>query len=173
MALVIDPQRDIDRLLAALSELDVQLTHVAEDPHPHDYLRSGLELCRQTGATYLVSNAKSVEFDRLRVDEGIGVEVGSMRVEVLSTPAHPPGDVSYAVTGADGSRAVFTGGSLLYDSAGRTDLVSPELTTPLAWPSTDRSCACAPGSTRQRRCSPRMASAASARASSAPWAALH
>ena len=46
VALVIDPQRDIDRVLALAAERGVRVTHVFETHVHNDYLTGGLALTR-------------------------------------------------------------------------------------------------------------------------------
>src|SRR5690606_6888285 len=60
------------------------------------------------------------------------VEVGSMRVRALATPGHTFTHLSYAATADGATPVVFTGGSLLYGSTGRPDLLGPEHTEDLA-----------------------------------------
>jgi hydroxyacylglutathione hydrolase len=50
--------------------------------------------------------------------------VGSMTIRVVSTPGHTDTHLSYVITVGNETPAVFTGGSLLYGSVGRTDLVN-------------------------------------------------
>ncbi len=132
VALVIDPQRDIDRVLALADELGVRITHVAETHIHNDYVTGGLELAGSTGATYLVDARDHVGFDRTPVREGDDVVVGAMRLRPLATPGHTHHHLSYALADASGAvQAVFTGGSMLYGTTGRTDLVSPADTVEL------------------------------------------
>jgi glyoxylase-like metal-dependent hydrolase (beta-lactamase superfamily II)/rhodanese-related sulfurtransferase len=132
VALVIDPQRDIDRVLALAEELGVRITHVAETHIHNDYVTGGLELAERTGATYLVDARDHVGFDRTPVREGDDVVVGAMQLRPLATPGHTHHHLSYALADASGAvQAVFTGGSMLYGTTGRTDLVSPADTVEL------------------------------------------
>ena len=99
-ALVVDPQRDIDRVLALAGERGVQITHVFETHLHNDYLTGGLALARETGAAYHVSAADQVAFDRVPVSDGDTVEVTpSARIRVLATPGHTFTHLSYALTG--------------------------------------------------------------------------
>lgn len=123
VALVIDPQRDTDRVEAAAAEANVRITHVAETHLHNDYLSGGLILARAHGAAYLVNGADAVEFERVAIVDGGTVQVGRLTVKAVATPGHTHHHLSYVVT--DGQeQAVFSGGSLLYGSVGRTDLVS-------------------------------------------------
>jgi hydroxyacylglutathione hydrolase len=135
-ALVIDPQRDIDRVMALASDAGVRVTHVAETHVHNDYVTGGLALARAAGAAYLVNADDPVSFDRTPVRDGDLVEIGGMRVRALATPGHTYTHLAYVVE-AGGDEAVggvagaFTGGSLLYGSTGRTDLLGPDDTAAL------------------------------------------
>ncbi|TDC48407.1 MBL fold metallo-hydrolase [Actinomadura sp. KC345] len=133
VALVVDPQRDIDRFLALAGRLGVRITHVAETHVHNDYVSGGLALARATGAEYLVAAADDVEFDRVGVADGDEVAVsGTMRVRAVATPGHTFHHLSYILSGPDGPEGVFTGGSLLFGTTGRTDLLGAEHAHPLA-----------------------------------------
>jgi glyoxylase-like metal-dependent hydrolase (beta-lactamase superfamily II) len=130
VALAIDPQRDTDRVEAAAAAARVRITHVAETHVHNDYLTGGLILARAHGAVYLVNGADAVEFERTPIADGGTVQVGRLTVKAVATPGHTHLHLSYVVT--DGQdQSVFSGGSLLYGSVGRTDLVSPADTLPL------------------------------------------
>lgn len=135
VALVVDPQRDIDRVLAAADEAGVRITHVFETHIHNDYLTGGLVLAEATGARYHVNAADPVSFERTPISDGDVVEVSpTMHVRVIATPGHTYTHLSYALSTppAEGSSqdqaesvAVFTGGSLLYGATGRPDLLGP------------------------------------------------
>ena len=55
VAFVVDPQRDIDRVLEVLEADGVRLTHVFETHIHNDYVTGGLALAEATGAAYLVN----------------------------------------------------------------------------------------------------------------------
>ena len=126
-ALVVDPQRDIDRVERLLAEHGLTVTHVAETHVHNDYVTGGLELARKHGATYVVPGGVELGFDATAVEDGDTFEVGDLTVEALHTPGHTPHHMSYAVRRGDAPALVFTGGSLLYGSVGRPDLVAPDL----------------------------------------------
>jgi hydroxyacylglutathione hydrolase len=122
-AAVIDPQRDIDRVLEVIERRGLRISHVLETHNHNDYVTGGLELARVTGATYVMAAAEEVFYDVHGVEDGDELTVGALTIRVMHTPGHTPTHVSYVAT--DGVRqAVFTGGSLLYGSVGRTDLIS-------------------------------------------------
>lgn len=89
VALVIDPQRDIDRVLAVAQEAGVRITHVFETHIHNDYVTGGLALAEATGARYHVNAQDEVAFDRVPVEDGEVVQISPrMRVRVLATPGH-------------------------------------------------------------------------------------
>ncbi|MBE7323552.1 MBL fold metallo-hydrolase [Nocardioides sp. Y6] len=136
VAFIVDPQRDIDRVLALLEADGVRLTHVFETHIHNDYVTGGLALARETGAAYLVNAADDVAYDRTPISDDEVVAVGeTMKVRAIATPGHTFTHLSYALktTGPDGDQpyAVFTGGSLLYGATGRPDLLGPDHTDAL------------------------------------------
>jgi glyoxylase-like metal-dependent hydrolase (beta-lactamase superfamily II)/rhodanese-related sulfurtransferase len=140
-ALVIDPQRDIDRVIALAADAGVRVTHVAETHVHNDYVTGGLALARAAGAAYLVNADDPVSFERTPVSDGDVVEIGGMGVRVLATPGHTFSHLAYVVGAGGAIAGAFTGGSLLYGSTGRTDLLGPEAVEALSraqWASAHR-----------------------------------
>jgi glyoxylase-like metal-dependent hydrolase (beta-lactamase superfamily II) len=125
-AVVIDPQRDIDRMLGAADTAGARITHVLETHIHNDYVTGGLALARATGAEYVVAAAEDVSFSRTGVGDGDVIAAGGLSLTALATPGHTPGHLSYVLR-EDKPVAVFTGGSMLFGAVGRTDLISPEL----------------------------------------------
>jgi len=124
VALVVDPQRDIDRVLELAAARGVRITHVFETHLHNDYVTGGLALARAAGAAYHVNAADPVTFDRVAVGDGDVIEVSAfMRVRVLASPGHTFTHLAYVLQAAGHPHAVFTGGSLLYGSTGRPDLL--------------------------------------------------
>lgn len=129
-AVVIDPQRDTDRVEEAVRKAGVTITHVAETHLHNDYVTGGFHLAKAYGAAYLVNAADPVTFEREPIADGQVVSVGTLKLKAVATPGHTHTHLSFIVT--DGTdQAVFSGGSLLYGSVGRTDLVSPDDTITL------------------------------------------
>ncbi|MEU8184856.1 MBL fold metallo-hydrolase [Micromonospora sp. NPDC049047] len=127
VAIVVDPQRDIDRFLALAGSLGVRITHVAETHLHNDYVSGGLALARLTGATYLVAADDTVDFERSPVTDGDAITVSTrMRLRVVATPGHTFHHLSYVLDSEHGPVGVFTGGSLLFGTTGRTDLLGKQ-----------------------------------------------
>ncbi|HEU5155895.1 MAG TPA: MBL fold metallo-hydrolase [Streptosporangiaceae bacterium] len=126
VAFAVDPQRDIDRVLAVTGERRIAVTHVFETHIHNDYVTGGHALAKATSAEYHVNAADPVAFDHHPVADGDVIAVGPrMRVRVLATPGHTFTHLAYVLEESGRARAVFTGGSLLYGSTGRPDLLGP------------------------------------------------
>jgi hydroxyacylglutathione hydrolase len=125
-AVVVDPQRDIDRIEDALAARGLATSMVLETHVHNDYVTGGYQLAARTGARYVVNADDPVEFDRVPVRDGDELTAGSMTVRALATPGHTATHLAYVI-----GDVVFTGGSLLYGSVGRTDLVDPARTDEL------------------------------------------
>ncbi len=131
-AVVVDPQRDIDRVLSLADDLGVRITHVLETHIHNDYVTGGLELSRTVGAQYVVPGSDELEYERRAVSDGDIIDAGPIQLQVLHTPGHTHHHVSYVLR--DSTRTtvgVFTGGSMLFGTTGRTDLVGQEHTLEL------------------------------------------
>ncbi len=138
VGVVVDPQRDIDRVISLADEEGVRITHVFETHIHNDYVTGGLALARATGAAYHVNAADDVAYDRTPIDDGDVVEVSAtLRVRAIATPGHTFTHLSYALEAAPAAGSpfetvgVFTGGSLLFGATGRPDLLGAEHTDAL------------------------------------------
>ncbi len=133
LAVVVDPQRDVDRILAITGRLCVRVALVLETHVHNDYVSGGLELARLTGADYGVAERDEVPFEHRPLRDGEVIELSArMRVRPVATPGHTYHHLSYVLEGAEGPVGAFTGGSLLFGTTGRTDLVGGEHSEPLA-----------------------------------------
>jgi hydroxyacylglutathione hydrolase len=131
-ALVVDPPRDLTVVESAAEEAQLEIAAVA-DTHVHnDYLSGALGLARRHGADHLLSADEPVEFERVGVRGGDVLEVGRLSVRVIDTPGHTRHHQAFLASYDDGPGALFSGGSLLHGTVGRTDLVDPALTATLA-----------------------------------------
>ena len=135
VAVVVDPQRDTDRVTAVLAERGLRLTHVLETHIHNDYVTGGFALARDLGAAYCVNADDEVAYERTPVRDGDEIRTGDLVVRAMATPGHTFTHLSFAVTLADATdeqTVVFTGGSLLYGSTGRPDLLGQEHAETLA-----------------------------------------
>ena len=136
-AVLVDPQRDAWRFVEAAKERGWRIRHVLETHVHNDYLSGALETRAATGAEIVAPARGGYEFEHRAVDEGDAVEIGGLRLTALATPGHTPEHLAWLVTDFSTGRAdpaptaVFSGGSLLVGSVGRTDLLGPALTDAL------------------------------------------
>jgi glyoxylase-like metal-dependent hydrolase (beta-lactamase superfamily II)/rhodanese-related sulfurtransferase len=131
LAFVVDPQRDIDRVLMVAEAARVRITHVFETHLHNDYVTGGYALARLTGAAYHVNADDDVSFERVPIHDGEVVTVSdTMRVRAVHTPGHTFTHLSYVLEGDD--PVAFTGGSLLFGSTGRPDLLGADHAEELA-----------------------------------------
>jgi hydroxyacylglutathione hydrolase len=130
-AVVVDPQRDVGAYLEAAEALGARIRFVL-DTHVHnDYASGATELARRASATVVMPAGSDAAIVHRAVSDDDELQAGPLRVRALHTPGHTPEHTSYLVTSVDApeSRALlFSGGSLLAGSAGRTDLLGPAWT---------------------------------------------
>jgi hydroxyacylglutathione hydrolase len=132
--ILIDPLRDVDRYLQAAAERGIQVTHVL-DTHLHaDFVSGNREIAHQTGAHIGASAEANLGFDHQPLTEDSVIDVGAFQIRVMTTPGHTPEHISFLLVEPDAKTpsALFSGGALIVGGAARTDLLTPELTLPLA-----------------------------------------
>ena len=132
-ALVVDPQRDIDRVEQVLADHSLELGAVVETHMHNDYVSGGLVLARKHQARYITNGDDPVAFERIAAHDLDEFSIGSFGIKALHTPGHTFTHLSYILKDGDGKpTGIFTGGSLLHGSTGRPDLLGPENATKLA-----------------------------------------
>ena len=133
-AVLVDPQRDAWRFLEVAERRGWRVRHVLETHVHNDYLSGALETRAATGAEIAAPARGGYRFEHRAMDEGDTIELGALRLTAMATPGHTPEHLAWLVGPTDAPdepSAVFTGGSLLVGSAGRTDLLGPALTDAL------------------------------------------
>ncbi len=130
VGMLVDPQRDIDRFVDAASDLD---TRFILETHLHnDYVSGGLSAAHATGAELVLPASSGAAFDHLPAFHLEDLDSGSFTVRPIHTPGHTPEHVSYLVLVDGEPVALFSGGSLLVGSAGRSDLLGMDRAESLA-----------------------------------------
>jgi sulfur dioxygenase len=115
-AAIIDPVREkLDRDLALLRELDLELSYVLETHVHADHVTSAGRLADLTRAKTVVGTRGAACGD-IRATHGDVLSLGELSIEVLETPGHTDDSLSFRI--ADN---VFTGDSLLVRGTGRAD----------------------------------------------------
>ncbi|HUG31878.1 MAG TPA: MBL fold metallo-hydrolase [Acidimicrobiia bacterium] len=133
LALVVDPQRDIDRFENILERAEAELRMVVETHVHNDYVSGGRDLARSTGADLVMPAGAAPVFRHRPAFHHEEIEFGGGAVvRPIHTPGHTPEHTSYLFVLDGVERAVFSGGSLLVGSAGRTDLLGEERAESLA-----------------------------------------
>ena len=132
-AAIVDPQRDAWRFVAVADRRGWRVRHVLETHVHNDYVSGAHEVRSATGATIVVPARGGYTFEHTRADEGTEIRVGHLALVARATPGHTPEHLAWEVVGADPGRpeAVFSGGSLLVGSSGRTDLLGDSKTAEL------------------------------------------
>lgn len=119
-AVLIDPVLEqADRDLALIAELGLELAFTLETHVHADHVTASGLLRERTGSRSVVSSEAGVACVDVPAEHGTIVEVGSLEIEVLHTPGHTDGCVSYLLRGE--RPMVFTGDALLIRGCGRTD----------------------------------------------------
>lgn len=133
-AIVVDPNRDVERYLRAAKDEGVTITDVTETHIHADFVSGARELARRAGAHLLLSgdggpdwqyHFASSEGARL-LHHGDRFQVGTVEFEARHTPGHTPEHQCFLVTDSTMSeRAVgmLTGDFLFVGDVGRPDLL--------------------------------------------------
>jgi glyoxylase-like metal-dependent hydrolase (beta-lactamase superfamily II) len=160
-ALIVDPGDEADRLLAALDSLKIETVEAILVTHTHfDHIGAVAPVARATGApvycpeleTEILANINDYlwpgfgPFESYEADHTVGggetLELAGLTIDVVFTPGHSPGHVTYAIApaaldravGADSSagadvdadtrsaQALLSGDVLFQGSVGRVDL---------------------------------------------------
>jgi hydroxyacylglutathione hydrolase len=133
-ALVVDPNRAIDRYLQAAGEDGLRIAHVTETHIHADFVSGARELADRTGARLYLSGAGGPEWQyqyaekaRARLlQDGDRFKVGCIELRVLHVPGHTPEHLTFLVTDtADASEPMgaLTGDFIFVGDVGRPDLL--------------------------------------------------
>ena len=138
-AVVVDPGEEAERITGGLAELGIETVEAILVTHTHfDHIGAVAPLARATGApvycpeieTEVLANINDYvpwpgfgPFESYSADHTVSggetLELAGLTFEVIFTPGHSPGHVTYAIRGAP---ALFSGDVLFQGSVGRVDL---------------------------------------------------
>lgn len=133
-AIIIDPNRDVERYVRAASARRLRIRYVAETHIHADFLSGARALADAARATLVLSGLggadwsyryKGGENTRL-VRDGESINVGKVRLNVLHTPGHTPEHIAFVVTDTvvgDLPLGIVTGDFLFVGDVGRPDLL--------------------------------------------------
>ncbi|GAA3154042.1 MBL fold metallo-hydrolase [Planomonospora alba] len=133
MGVLVDPQRDIDRFLRAAAERRVEPRFVLETHLHNDYVSGARQAALSTGAELVLPAAAAPAYPCTPAFHLEDIHGGrGLVIRPIHTPGHTPEHTGYLVLADGEPAALFSGGSLLVASAGRTDLLGPERARTLA-----------------------------------------
>lgn len=129
-AFIVDPQRDAWRFLKSAESKGLKIKYVFETHVHNDYISGMMEIQKKTKATLALPEKGDYKFDYLGMADGDNVTVGTLEIEAMETPGHTYEHTSWMVKDQDTGRvlSIFSGGSLIVGSAGRTDLLGNDHT---------------------------------------------
>jgi hydroxyacylglutathione hydrolase len=140
-AVIVDPGDEAERLLATARELGVEIEAILVTHCHFDHIGAVAAVARATGApVYCPEIERSVladipswtppgfgPFESYEADHTVagGERLGlaGLDIEVLFTPGHSPGHVTYAISAGGAAQRVLLSGDVLFQgSVGRVDL---------------------------------------------------
>lgn len=136
-AVVIDPQRDVDRYLDLAEQHGLRIVAAAETHIHADFVSGVRELAHRAGATAYLSGEGGPDWTYAWADEpGVSTRVlgdgntftiGAIAFRAIHTPGHTPEHLCFAVTdtasGADTPLGILTGDFIFVGDLGRPDLL--------------------------------------------------
>ncbi|NEE04772.1 MBL fold metallo-hydrolase [Phytoactinopolyspora halotolerans] len=131
-ALAVDVSRDLRAVHEVARSRGLTVAYAA-DTHLHaDFLSGAVQLGHDQGTTVLASVAGHRAFPHRGLADGDEVDLGGLTLRALATPGHTDEHLSFLLLDGRRELGVFTGGSLIVNSAARTDLLGAERTEELA-----------------------------------------
>jgi len=132
-ALVVDPNRSVERYLDMARREGLRVTHVTETHIHADFVSGSRELAQRARARLYLSSAGGPnwqyrfagETGAVMLEEGSRFRVGAIEVTVLHTPGHTPEHLTFLV--ADTERATMPMGALTGDFIFVGDVGRPDL----------------------------------------------
>jgi hydroxyacylglutathione hydrolase len=135
-AIVIDPQRDVERYRQIAAENELRLTAVAETHIHADFVSGARALVETHDARGYLSTEGGPDWQSewarglaniTLLHDGDNFRIGNIRFDVLHTPGHTPEHICFLVTdeggGANEPMALLSGDFLFVGDAGRPDLL--------------------------------------------------
>jgi glyoxylase-like metal-dependent hydrolase (beta-lactamase superfamily II)/rhodanese-related sulfurtransferase len=126
VAVVVDPQRDVEGYVADARRHGCRIEHVVLTHLHADFLAGHLELRDLEGARIHLGARAEAEYEFAPLADGDRLELGDVTLVALETPGHSPESISILVydLAVDGEHphAVLTGDTLFIGDVGRPDL---------------------------------------------------
>lgn len=136
-AILVDPQRDVDRYVALAATEGLRISAVTETHIHADFLSGARELAERTGARLYLSDEGDADWKyRWPADDGCEVtplrhgdslRIGHIELRVLHTPGHTPEHLAFLVIDHGGGAAepmgIASGDFVFVGDLGRPDLL--------------------------------------------------
>ena len=136
-ALVIDPERDVDRYIELAEAEGLEITAVAETHIHADFLSGARELAERLGVHLYLSDegtadwkyewVKDSDYAHTLLKDGDAFTVGNIEIRAVHTPGHTPEHLSFLITdhggGADEPMGIVSGDFVFVGDVGRPDLL--------------------------------------------------
>ena len=133
-AVVVDPNRDIDRYLQTARDESLRITDVTETHIHADFVSGARELAQRSGARLHLSQAGDPEWGyRYPSDDGVcwledgsAIELGRIELRVLHVPGHTPEHLAFLVSDREKGgepMGALTGDFVFVGDVGRPDLL--------------------------------------------------
>ncbi len=117
-AVVVDPSLGIEVYQEIAQREGLTITMVLETHVHADHLSRARALCEAVGADLLMPRNQRVTFDYTPVEQGQTIEIGDLKIQVISTPGHTGESTCYLIE----DEALLSGDTLFVQSVGRPDL---------------------------------------------------
>jgi len=134
-AIVVDPQRDIQKYVDDAANFGLQIRHVFLTHFHADFIAGHLELRDRCGATIHLGSRAQAEYAFVAMNDGDTLDFPDLRLEVLHTPGHTIESISILLFDLQKEAkpyAVLTGDTLFIGDVGR-----PDLRASLGWTAND------------------------------------
>ncbi len=140
-AIIIDPERDVDRYVNAARAEGLRITAITETHIHADFLSGARELAERCGARLYLSDEGDSDwkyqwlnqkrsggsYEHRLVRDGDTFSIGQIEFRVLHTPGHTPEHICFMVTDRGGGAAepigIATGDFVFVGDVGRPDLL--------------------------------------------------
>jgi len=135
IAIVIDPDREIQKYLDVTQSRGLTITHIIETHLHADHVSGNTALAARTGADIYVHEASGAEYPHKPLRHDDVIELGNIRTRILHTPGHTPESITLLIsdtTRAEEPWLALTGDTLFVGDIGRPDLVGVEAARGLA-----------------------------------------
>lgn len=117
-AAVFDPSQYVSEYTAVIDDFDAELVSVYETHAHADHLSGGPQLAEEYDVPYHLHADDAIAVGAIPIEDADIFRVGEISVELLPTPGHSPGSVTYNIH----DRALLTGDTLFHESVGRVEL---------------------------------------------------